>query len=297
VHVVVPLLAHVQAELQRDFELTALAGADGVVTMPSTPVNEAFLDAAGAQLRVVAQHAVGLDNVDLAGCARRGIVVANTPDVLTAATAELTLALLLSLVRRVTEGDRLIRARQPWEWGPSAMLGTGLQGKLLGIVGLGRIGVAVARLGEALGMRVAYAGRAPKAHPYEYLTLRELLERADVVSLHVPLTAETRHLIGAEELRAMQPSAVLVNTTRGAVVDEAALAAALAAGELAGAALDVYEREPEVHEGLLGLENVVLAPHLGSATEDTRTAMGLLCLEALRAVLLRGEIPKNAVAQ
>jgi lactate dehydrogenase-like 2-hydroxyacid dehydrogenase len=177
------------------------------------------------------------------------------------------------------------------------MLGAGLEGKLLGIVGLGRIGAEVARLAEAFRMRVAYAGRSdPKRGvPWEHLPFDELLARADVVSLHCPLTPETYHLIGADELRSMRRDAYLVNTTRGPVVDEPALAEAVARGEIAGAALDVFEREPDVHEALLDLENVVLAPHLGSATLETREAMGLLCFSALRAGLLEGRCPDNAV--
>lgn len=297
VHLLTAVLPAVRAELERDFELVdSVAGAEGLLTMPADPVNEALLDAAGPSLRIVAQHAVGLDNVDLEACARRGVVVANTPDVLTQATAEFTLALLLALTRRVAEGDRLVRSGRAWSWEPSFMLGTGLQGKLLGIVGLGRIGREVARLGEAFGLTIVYAGPTLKDVPYEYAPLSDLLARADIVSLHCPLRPETRHLIGSRELGAMRRDAYLVNTTRGAVVDEAALVEALRADELAGAALDVFEREPEVHPGLLDLENVVLAPHLGSATEETRTAMGMLCVEALRAVLLRGETPPNAVA-
>jgi lactate dehydrogenase-like 2-hydroxyacid dehydrogenase len=196
----------------------------------------------------------------------------------------------------VTEGDRFLRARTPWIWSPTFMLGTGLAGKTLGIVGLGRIGREVARLAGAFDMRVVYASRSEVAGAqYPRLELGELLATADVVSLHCPLVPETRHLIDARALRAMRPGAVLVNTTRGAVVDEQALVAALRAGEIAGAALDVFEREPEVDEGLLALENVVLAPHMGSATTEARDAMGMLCAEALRAVLLEERCPPNAL--
>jgi glyoxylate reductase len=301
----------VVVELERLFELTVhgeeraaaraelyagVAGRDGAVTMVTDPVDEGLLEAAGPQLRIVANFGVGYDNVDVAACSKRGVLVSNTPDVLTAATAELTMALLLSLVRRVAEGDRLIRNQGSWAWSPTFMLGTTLRGRLLGIVGLGRIGMEVARLAEAFGMRVVYTSRnGPSGVAYEWLPLEELLARADVVSLHCPLTPETRHLIGRDELRAMRRDACLVNTTRGPVVDEEALAEALSAGEIAGAALDVFEREPEVHEALLGLENVVLAPHLGSATVETREAMGMLCVSALRAVLLDNRCPENAV--
>jgi lactate dehydrogenase-like 2-hydroxyacid dehydrogenase len=177
------------------------------------------------------------------------------------------------------------------------MLGSSLEGKLLGIVGLGRIGSEVARLGEAFRMHVAYTRPSgPKEEaPWQFVSLEELLATADVVTLHCPLTPETHHLIGPDELRAMRSEGILVNTTRGPVVDEAALVAALRSGEIAGAALDVFEREPDVHLGLLELENVVLAPHLGSATEETREAMGMLCVSALAAVLLEGRCPENAL--
>jgi glyoxylate reductase len=175
------------------------------------------------------------------------------------------------------------------------MLGRGLAGRMLGVVGLGRIGSEVARLGEALGMEVVYTARTPRDVPYDRLPLGKLLARAEVVSLHVPLTEETRGLIGAAELGLMRRDAVLVNTARGPVVDEAALVEALGAGEIAGAALDVFENEPAVHPGLLELENVVLTPHLGSATEEAREAMGRRCLEALTAVLLEGRVPETAV--
>lgn len=266
-----------------------VAGADGLVTVPTDPVGADFLDGAGPQLRIVAQHAVGYDNVDLDAATARGVLVTNTPDVLTAATAEFALALLLALVRRVAEGDRLVRARQPWSWEPTAMLGTGLAGKTLGLVGLGRIGSEVGRLAEALGMRVVHTSRSSG------MPLDELLAEADVVSLHVPLTEVTRHLIDAAALARMRPHAVLVNTSRGPVVDESALADALEAGAIAGAALDVFEREPEVEPRLLGLPNVVLTPHVASATVEAREAMGRLCVNALRAVLLEGRLPEHAL--
>lgn len=280
----------------RDELLAASAGSDGICLTPSDRVDAELLDAAGPQLRVIANHAVGYDNVDLVAATERGVLVTNTPGVLTRATAEFTIALLLALLRRVAEGDRLVRARQPWILAPGFMLGSGLGGRTLGIVGLGRIGRDVARLAEAFGMTVVYANRGEVPDvPYAFLELDELLATADVVSLHCPLTPETRHLIGGRALSLMQPHAVLVNTARGPVVDEQALVEALEAGRIAGAALDVYEREPEVHPALLRMENVVLAPHLGSATAETREAMGMLCVEALRAVLLEGRCPENAL--
>jgi lactate dehydrogenase-like 2-hydroxyacid dehydrogenase len=228
-----------------------------------------------------------VNNIDLDATAARGVVVTNTPDVLTRATAELAVGLMLALLRRIAEGDRFIRRDSEWEVSLEFMLGSSLDGKELLIVGPGRIGRETARLAEAFGARSAFAGRGAD--------LQALLPAADVVSLHVPLTDATRHLIDAGALSAMRQSAVLVNVARGPVVDERALVDALRDGVIAGAALDVYEREPEVEDGLLSLENVVLTPHLGSATRDTRVAMGMLCVDALRAVLLEGRRPANAV--
>jgi glyoxylate reductase len=288
VHLVERVPAEVEAAVTRDFELVdSPAGADGIVAMLTVRVDDAFLDAAGPQLRVVANYAVGVDNIDLEAARRHGIVVTNTPDVLTAATAELAIALLLALVRRVGEGDRFVRAREPWRFSLEFMLGSGLAGRTMLVVGPGRIGRETARLAEAFGMRVTFAGRGAPLAP--------LLAEADVVSIHCPSTPETRHLIDVAALAAMKPTAVLVNTARGPIVDEAALVAGLRDGTIAGAALDVYEREPEVHEGLLDLDNVVLTPHLGSATREARVAMGMLCVEGLRAVLLENRIPANAV--
>jgi len=270
---------------------SAVAGADAAVTLLHDRVDDAFLDAAGPALRIVANVAVGYDNVDVEACARRGVVVSNTPGVLTEATADIAFALILMSTRRLGEGERLIRARTPWSWSMFFMLGTGLQGKTLGIVGLGKIGQATARRARAFGMEIVYAGRRRAAEDVEaelsarFLPLDELLTTADVVTLHCPLSAETRHLIDAAALARMQPSTHLVNTTRGPVVDEAALAEALRAGAIAGAGLDVFEREPEVHPDLLELENVVLIPHLGSATIETRTAMGVLAAENVVAVM------------
>ena len=279
----------------------AVAGADTVVTLLHDRVDDAFLDAAGPGLRVVANVAVGYDNVDVPACARRGVVVTNTPGVLTEATADLAFALILMATRRLGEGERLIRAQTPWSWSMFFMLGSGIQGKTLGIVGLGKIGEATARRARAFGMEIAYAGRR-RAHAElegqleaRFLSFEELLGAADVVSLHCPLSAETHHLIDAAALDRMKPTACLINTTRGPVVDEAALAAALRSGAIAGAGLDVFEREPEVHPDLLDLENVVLIPHLGSATVETRTAMGVLAARNVVAVLA-GEAPLTPVA-
>lgn len=294
-----------RAELERSFELEVhdsvwppardellarVAGKDGLMLMLTDRVDDELLDAAGPQLRIVADYAVGIDNVDVEACRRRGVVVSNTPDVLTETTAELTIAIVLALLRRVAEGDRLIRGGEQWIWAPNLMLGRGLASLTLGLVGYGRIGRAVARLAVAHGMNVVHSSRSSG------IPLEELLVTADVVSLHLPLSDESRHLIDAVALAQMKPSAVLVNVSRGPIVDEEALVTALREGRIAGAALDVFEREPEVHPGLLELENVVLVPHLGSATLETREAMGMLCVEALRAVLLDSTVPPNAVA-
>jgi glyoxylate reductase len=287
-------VAEASVALERQELLALVPGADAVLSMLFDRVDEAFFDAAGPQLRCVANIAVGFDNFDLAAAARRGVLLANTPGVLDSATADLTLALILASRRRIGEGERLIRSGKEWTWGMSFMLGSDLRGKRLGIVGLGNIGAQVAQRARAFGMTIAYHSRreAPAnrvtALEAQRLDLDELLASSDVVSLHCPLTEQTRHLIGARELALMKPSATLVNTARGPVVDEAALAVALAEGRIAGAALDVYEREPRVEPGLLGLENVVLSPHLGSATVETRTAMAELAARNAIAAL-RGE--------
>jgi glyoxylate reductase len=288
VHEAAGVPAEIEQELAVSFELVgALSGADGVVTTPAIPVDEAFLDAAGPQLRIVANYAVGLDNIDFEATRARGIVVSNTPGVLTNATAEHAIALTLALLRRVVEGDRSLRRRDEWEWGPDFMIGEGLEGKQVLVVGPGRIGNRVAELARAHGARTSFAGRDDDLHA--------LLGAADVVTLHCPLTPETMHLLDAAALGAMRPTAVLVNTARGPVVDESALVDALRRGELAGAALDVFEHEPVVTEDLLGMANVVLTPHIASATSETRHAMGMLVVSALRAVLLEDRIPENAV--
>lgn len=254
-------------------------------------VDADLLDAA-PDLQIVANIAVGFDNVDLAAARERGVIVTNTPDVLTEATADLTWGLILAVTRRLAEGERLLRRGQWSGWALDFMLGSDLRGKQLGIVGLGRIGRAVASRARAFGMRVAFTtledgtpGSGASEPAWTRLGLDDLLSSSDVVSLHVPLTPSTRHLIDRRALLRMKRSAYLVNTSRGPVIDEAALAWALGERLIAGAALDVYENEPRVHAGLLGLEHVVLAPHLGSATVETRTAMADLAARNVLAVL------------
>jgi glyoxylate reductase len=232
---------------------------------------------AGSELRVIANVAAGYENIDVAAAKARGIVVTNTPDVLTEATAEFTWGLILAIARRIAEGDRLVR-RDAWRgWALDFMLGTELRGKQLGIIGAGRIGRAVAAKAPAFGMTVKFARRD--------LSFDELLVTSDVISIHVPGGASTRHMIDRKAFARMKRSALLVNTSRGTVVEEEALAWALKERLIAGAALDVYEREPEVHQPLLAFENVVLAPHLASATRETRTAMAVLAVENVLAVL------------
>jgi lactate dehydrogenase-like 2-hydroxyacid dehydrogenase len=288
IHEAADVPAEVARELRESFELVAAAdAAEGVVVTPAVKVDAAYLDAAGPQLRIVANYAVGIDNIDLAAARERGVVVTNTPGVLTNATAEHALGLMLALLRRIAEGDRSLRRRDPWEWGPDFMVGEGLEGARVLVVGPGRIGRRVGELVEALGATVTFLGRDDD--------LLGLLVDADVVTLHSPLTPQTRHLIDAAALEAMKPTSILVNTARGPVVDEAALVRALQEGSIAGAALDVFEFEPAVSEELLAFENVVLTPHIASATRDARLAMGMLCVSALRALLLEGRVPPNAV--
>ena len=273
----------------------AVAGADAVVALLHDRIDDGLLEAAGEQLAVVANVAVGYDNVDVAACTRRGVRVTNTPGVLTEATADLAIALVLMATRRLGESERLIRGGTPWSWHMFFQLGTGVQGKTFGVVGLGQIGRATARRARAFGMKVVYSGRRRADADVEaeldarHVSFAELLTTADVVSLHCPLTAETRHLVDAAALARMKPTAFLINTTRGPVVDEAALVDALRDAVIAGAGLDVYEHEPAVHPGLLELENVVLLPHLGSATVETRTAMAVLAARNVVAVLAGGE--------
>jgi lactate dehydrogenase-like 2-hydroxyacid dehydrogenase len=289
INVTGPVPDRVRQALAVDFELAdAPESVDGVLSLILTKVDDAFLARAGSRLRIVANYGVGVDNIDLAAARARGIVVANTPDVLTRATAELAIALTLALLRRVAEGDRFLRRREEWAFSLEFMLGESLDGKTVAIVGPGRIGRETARLVEAHGAAVRFVGRGDDLHA--------ALAAADVVSLHVPGGTENRHLVDAEALAAMKRTAVLVNTARGPVVDEAALVDALRARRIAGAALDVFEFEPDVSAGLLELENVVLTPHLGSATRETREAMGLLAVSALRSLLIDGIVPPNVVA-
>ena len=262
--------------------------ADGLLCLLTDRIDGQLLDAC-PRLRVVANYAVGTDNVDLAGCARRGIAVGRTPDVLTGATADLTWALILAVARRLPEAAAAVGEGRWRTWEPARWLGAGLDGRALLVVGPGRIGRAVGRRGEAFGMRVAYAGRRDDLHA--------LLAAADVVSLHVPLTDATRGLIGADALGAMRPGAILVNTARGALVDQRALARALREAHLAGAGLDVTDPEPlPADDPLLGAPNLLVLPHVGSATVQARAAMTRLCVENLLAGLAGAPLPYPADA-
>jgi glyoxylate reductase len=265
---------------------TALASADALICLPRDPIPADLLNAA-PRLRIVANTAVGTDNVDVAAASALGIAVTNTPDVLTEATADFAMLLALAAARRLGEGERLVRSQQWRGWALDLLLGVDLAGATFGIVGLGRIGRAVARRAAGFGMTIVHAGGQPDATtpPVRALALPALLAAADFISLHCPLTPHTRHLIDAAALAQMKPTAVLVNTARGPIVDEAALAAALHAGRLFGAGLDVFEREPAIHPDLVRCDRAILAPHLGSATTKVRTQMATLSAAAVRSVL------------
>lgn len=261
-----------------------IADKEALVCVATDDINPGLIDA-GAMLKVVANIAVGYNNIDVAHARSRGIVVTNTPDVLTDSVAHFTWGMILAITRRLAEGDRLVR-RHGWKgFALDFMLGSELTGKQLGLVGFGRIGRAVAARAPAFGMHVAYADAVETEGPWERMSLDRLLNTSDVISLHVPLTPGTRHLIDKRALTRMKRTAYLINTARGQVVEEAALAWALEQRLIAGAALDVYENEPSVHADLLALENVLLVPHLGSATTETRTAMANLAVSNVAAVL------------
>ena len=279
----------------------ALADADALLCMLTDPITDAIL-AAGPSLRIVANCAVGFDNVDVAAATARGIWVVNTPNVLTEASADFAWALMLAAARRIVEGDTVVRSGRFQGFRLGLLLGAPVAGQTLGIVGLGRIGQAVARRARGFDMRVLYAQRhrADAARENElrarHVPLAELLSESDFVSLHVPLTGATRHLIDAAALARMKPSAILVNTARGPVVDEAALASALESGHLAAAALDVFEREPDIDDRLRRLDRVLLTPHAASATEPTRAAMARALAEDILRVL-SGQLPNNPLNQ
>ncbi|MBY0497128.1 MAG: D-glycerate dehydrogenase [Cyanobacteria bacterium] len=272
--------------ISREELLKRVKGVDAIICLLTETIDGEVLDAAGPQLKIVANVAVGYNNVDVPACRARGIAVTNTPDVLTNACADFTWGLILAITRRLGEGERVVRAGKWGGWALDYMLGMELRGKQLGLVGVGRIGGAVAEKAPAFGMTIAYADQRPADIPNAtQMPLDRLLATSDVVSLHVPMTPETKHLIDQKALTRMKRTAYLINTSRGPVVDEAALAWALKERLIAGAALDVYEKEPEIHPALMQLENVLLIPHLASATTETRTAMADLAVSNAIAIL------------
>jgi len=266
-----------------------LCQADAAIVTLGDRINAETIHAA-ARLKILANYAVGYNNIDLAAAQERGLIVTNTPDVLTDATADLTWTLILATARRVVEGDALVRSGRWTGWSPTELLGAEISGRTLGIIGMGRIGQAVAHRAMGFHMPVRYHTSRPQANPslsreWEYRSLENLLRESDIVTIHAPLTPATHHLIGARELSWMRSTAFLVNTARGPIVDEGALVEALKTGIIAGAGLDVYEQEPGFHPTLAQLNQVVLLPHLGSATVHARVQMGLVCLRNIQAVL------------
>jgi glyoxylate reductase len=285
--------------MERQRLLAAVGDLDGLLCMITDGIDEELLDHA-PRLKMIANMGVGYNNIDVAAATARGIPVSNTPGVLTEATADLAFTLLLAIARRVVEGDRRVRAGEFRFWAPFLFLGREVSGKTLGIIGMGRIGKAVAQRARGFDMPVIYHNRSRIDDAEEirlgarYAPLDELLHNSDFISLHVPLTVETRHMIGRRELALMKSSAYLINTSRGPVVDEQALLAALQADQIAGAALDVYEHEPALTPGLALLDHVVLLPHVGSATLETRTRMAVMAAQNLIAGL-NGQMPPNVV--
>ena len=282
--------------------LAMVSGADAIVSLLTEKIDDELLDAAGPQLKSVSNVAVGYNNIDVPACEKRGVLVTNTPGVLTDATADIAMALILMTTRRLGEGERVIRSQQPWQWGMFYMLGMGLQGRQLGIVGMGQIGIATARRAKAFGMTIAYTRRSPledhviKELDAKFMTMDELIETSDVLSLHCPYSPATHHLISENQLARMKSSAYLINTARGPIVNEAALVDALKSGEIAGAGLDVFENEPAVHPGLLELDNAVLIPHLGSATVETRAAMADIAATNALAILAGLAVPNSVTS-
>lgn len=284
-------VSEVDGALPRPQLLEKIKGVDAALTLLTDKVDEEFLDAAGAQLKIVANYAVGYDNIDLSSCAARNVVTANTPDVLTESVAEHAIALLFALSRRIVEADQFMRNGKYTGWEPLMFLGNDMAGKTLGLVGLGRIGAAVAkRMHDGFEMKILYYDvnrnqELEEKYHLQYADLEALLKESDFISVHVPLLPATKHLMGAAQFKMMKKTAYLVNTSRGPVIDEAALVVALKNGEIKGAALDVFEDEPKMAEGLAQLPNTVLTPHIASATEETRAAMAELAAKNIIEVL------------
>lgn len=282
-------------ELTEENLIKKAAKVDAIICPLSTQITAKVLESA-ENLKIVANIGAGFDNIDVKKAKELGIAVTNTPDVSTEATAELTLGLILAVARRITEGDRLCR-ETPEEfkgWAPTFFLGTELTGKTLGIIGLGRIGQAVAKRAAAFGMKIIYSGHNPKDWDAEFVSQEELLKRSDVVTIHAAYNPDLKYLINEETLQMMKPSAFLINAARGPVVEESALVKALKNEEIAGAALDVFEFEPKIGEELRGLDNIVLTPHIGNATVETRSEMGRMAISNVEAVLA-GKAPIHSV--
>lgn len=286
--------------LERAELLERVKGKEGLLPLLTDHIDGEVMDAAGKQLKIIANYAVGFNNIDVEAATHRKIAVSNTPGVLTETTADLTMALILAVARRIVEGDAFARSGQYEGWAPLLLLGTDVHHKTLGLLGFGRIGFAVAKRAAAFDMHIIYHDRV-RAEPdlekqvnARYVDKKALLKESDFISIHVPLLPETRRLIGPEELALMKSSAILINTSRGEIMDEAALAKALEEGKIAGAGLDVFEKEPEIHPALTNMAAVVMLPHLGSASLETRTKMGLMAAENMIAAF-RGEIPPNCV--
>ncbi len=293
-------VSDVDGVLPREQLLAKVKGADAILSLLTDKMDGDLMDACGPQLKIIANYAVGYDNINLADAGARKIIVTNTPEVLTESVAELAIALIFAISRRVVEADQFMRDGKYLGWGPMMFLGNDLVGKTLGLVGLGRIGAAVAkRMADGFEMKILYYDakrneELEKKYNLQFTDLDTLLKEADFVSIHVPMMPATKHLINAERLKIMKKTAYLINTARGPIVDEKALVEALKAGEIKGAALDVYEEEPKMAEGLAQLPNTVLLPHIASATEETRSAMSELAAKNIVAVL-NGEAPLTQI--
>lgn len=289
-----------ETPISRDEMLKRVPGANVIVSLLTEKIDEEVLTSAGNDLKAVCNVAVGYNNIDVAACKNKNVLVTNTPGVLTDATADIAMALILMTTRRLSEGERVIRKQEPWAWGMFYMLGSSIQNQTLGILGMGQIGIATALRAKSFGMKIIYTRRnrldekIEKELSAQYVSLDELLQQSDIVSLHCPYSTETHHLISDAQLSKMKKTSYLINTARGPIVNEEALANALINKTIAGAGLDVYENEPKVNEKLLKLDNVVLLPHLGSATVETRTAMATTAANnALE--ILSGNKPLNPV--
>jgi len=287
--------------LPREELLSGVQGMDGILPLLTDRIDDEVLDAAGPELKIVANYAVGYNNIDVPACTRRGILVSNTPGVLTDTTADLAMALLLAVARKIVPADSYARAGKYQGWAPLLFLGTDVHHKTLGIMGFGRIGFALAKRAAGFDMNVLYHD-SMRANPEleekvgaKVVDKSTLLARSDFVSLHVPLSPETYHFIGGRELAAMKSSAYLINTSRGEVLDEKALVRALQLGQIAGAGLDVFEFEPAIEKELTSMDNVIVLPHIASASTETRTKMVLLAAENLVSVLIEGQRPPNCI--